>query len=130
MLCTSMEYHVLVTLPLLILSVPFHFLLPVALTSSLISGIICVAAAVQADLPKNQTKIWSRPLVALLFFLQPIARGWARYQGRLGLHPTPPGAHARLDNLRKNRDRTRRGGGPTRRASGSPSASCRKRRAG
>ena len=28
MLCTSLEYHVLITLPLLILSVPFHFLWP------------------------------------------------------------------------------------------------------
>ena len=28
MLCTSMEYHVMITLPLLVLSVPFHFLFP------------------------------------------------------------------------------------------------------
>lgn len=101
MLCTSLEYHVLVTLPLLVLSVPFRFLFPVALTSSLISVMICVAAAFQADLPKNKKKIWSRPLVALLFFLQPIARGWARYQGRLGLHSTPPSAYERLDKLRQ-----------------------------
>jgi O-antigen biosynthesis protein len=99
MLCTSMEYHVLVTLPLLVLSVPFNFLLPVALTSPLISAVICVAAAWQADLPKNNRKIWSRPLIALLFFLQPIARGWARYQGRLGLQPTPSSAHERLESL-------------------------------
>lgn len=103
MLCTSMEYHVLITLPLLVLSVPFPFFLPVALTSPLISLAICVAAAWQADLPKNKKRIWSRPLVALLFFLQPIARGWARYQGRLGLQQTPPAARERLDLL-KQRD--------------------------
>src|SRR5262245_13565256 len=99
MLATSIEYHVLVTLPLLVLSVPFPFLLPVALTSSLISVMICVAAAWQADLPKNKKRFWSRPLVALLYFLQPIARGWARYQGRLGLQQTPSTANARLAAL-------------------------------
>ncbi len=103
MLCTSMEYHVLITLPLLVLSVPFPFLLPVALTSPLISVAICIAAAWQADIPKNKKKTWSRPLVALLFFLQPIARGWARYQGRLGLQQTPPAAKERLEML-KDRD--------------------------
>jgi len=103
MLCTSMEYHVMITLPLLVLSVPFSFLLPVALTSPLLSAVICVAAAWQADLPKNKKKWWSRPLVALLYFLQPIARGWARYQGRLGLQQTPPAAGERLEAL-KQRD--------------------------
>jgi hypothetical protein len=101
MLCTSMEYHVVVTVPLLVLSVPFPFLLPVPMTSVLLSALICVAAAIQADLPKNRKKLWSRPLVALLFFLQPIARGWARYQGRLGLQPTPAAARDRLESLRQ-----------------------------
>jgi len=103
MLCTSLEYHVMITLPLLVLSVPFPFFLPVAVISPLISLVICVAAAWQADLPKNKKRIWSRPLVALLFFLQPIARGWARYQGRLGLQQTPPAARERLELL-KQRD--------------------------
>ena len=100
MLCTSMEYHVMITLPLLVLSVPFGFLLPVALTSPLISIAICIAAAWQSDLPRNKKKVWSRPLVALLFFLQPIARGWARYHGRLGLQQTPPAARERLEALK------------------------------
>ncbi len=101
MLCTSMEYHVMITLPLLVLSVPFTFLLPVALTSPILSLLICIAAAWQADLPKSKKKWWSRPLVALLFFLQPIARGWARYQGRLGLQQTPPAARERLELLQQ-----------------------------
>ena len=37
MLCTTLEYHVLVTLPLWVLSVTFHLLLPLAITSLLIS---------------------------------------------------------------------------------------------
>ena len=37
MVCTTLEYHVLVTLPLWVLSVIFHLLLPMAITSLLIS---------------------------------------------------------------------------------------------
>jgi len=99
MLLTSFEYHVLVTAPLLVLSVPFGFLFPIALTSLLISLAVCVAAAWQAELPRNKLRWWSRPLVALLYFLQPLARGYARYQGRLGLRPTPNVADARLASL-------------------------------
>jgi len=88
MLCTTFEYHILVTLPLWILSVIFHHLFPLAVTSLAVSLGVCVAAGYQAALPRSKTRPWSRPLVALLFFLQPILRGWARYQGRL----LPPSA--------------------------------------
>ncbi len=57
--------------------------------ASLLSLGVCVVAGAQADLPRNKRRFWSRPLVALLFFLQPIVRGWARYQGRLNFGPTP-----------------------------------------
>ena len=90
MLCTSLEYHVLVTLPLLVLSVSFESLLPVALTSLLISVTLCVVAALQAGVPRRQQRFWSRPLIALLFFLQPIVRGWARYKWRLTVQSRPP----------------------------------------
>lgn len=89
MLCTALEYHLLMTLPLWILSVTWHHLLPLAVTSLLLSLGVCATAGIQAALPKNKTRWWSRPLVALLFFLQPMVRGWARYQGRLAL-PGPP----------------------------------------
>jgi hypothetical protein len=89
MLCTSLEYHALVNLPLLALSVSFPLLLPLAAASLLLTFGICVAAAIQADLPKGKTRFWSRPLVALLFFLQPIVRGWARHQTRLNLTTKP-----------------------------------------
>ncbi|MDQ6632199.1 MAG: glycosyltransferase [Verrucomicrobiota bacterium] len=97
MLCTSLEYHVLISLPLLILSVPFSYLWPLAIAAVLLSVSVCVAAAVQAELSKNKKRFWSRPLIALLFFLQPIARGWARYQGRLTIGPTPRVAYENLN---------------------------------
>jgi GT2 family glycosyltransferase len=99
MLCTTLEYHVLVSLPLWVLSGAFRLLLPVAITSLLISVSVCVAAAAQATLPKNKKRWWSRPLVAALFFLQPIVRGLARYQGRLTLRPTPVAAQPTLDSV-------------------------------
>ncbi|HWX19994.1 MAG TPA: glycosyltransferase [Candidatus Binatia bacterium] len=99
MLCTTLEYHVLVTLPLWILSVVFHYLLPVAITSLLISVGVCAAAGGQAALPRKKAPWWSRPLVTLLFFLQPVVRGWARYQGRLLLHPTHVASQQTLDSV-------------------------------
>ncbi len=80
---SSLEYHVLVTMPLLVLSSAFRLLLPLALTSLALSLGVCAAAAAQAELPRNKLRWWSRPMIALLFFLQPVVRGWARYQGQL-----------------------------------------------
>lgn len=99
MLCTTLEYYVLVALPLWVLSATFHYLLPLAMTSLLIPLGVCVAAAVQADLPRAQRRWWSRPLVAILFLLQPVARGWARYRHRLALRPTPIAVEHNLDSL-------------------------------
>lgn len=89
MLFTTLEYHVLVTLPLLVLSSSFPFLLPVALTSLGLSIGVCVAAAIQAEIPQKKRQFWSKPLVALLFFLQPIVRGFARYQWRITVRSMP-----------------------------------------
>src|ERR1017187_4229433 len=99
MVCTTLEYHVLVALPLWVMSVTFHLLLPMAIASLLISLGVCVAASAQAVLPRNRRRWWSRPLVGMLFFLQPIVRGWARYQGRLMLRPTPLAAQQTLDSI-------------------------------
>jgi O-antigen biosynthesis protein len=99
MACTTLEYHVLVTLPLWVASVIFHFLLPMAISSSLISLGVCLAAGAQAALPRTKRRWWSRPLVGLLFFLQPIVRGWARYRGRLMLRPAPLSVQPTLDSL-------------------------------
>jgi glycosyltransferase involved in cell wall biosynthesis len=89
MICTSLEYHGLVTLPIVLLSWLFPFLWPLATTSLLLSLGVCAAAAVQAELPATKRRFWSRPLVALLFLLQPLERGWARYRLRFERSPAP-----------------------------------------
>jgi glycosyltransferase involved in cell wall biosynthesis len=99
MLCTTLEYHVLISLPLWVLSVAFHPLLSIALLSTLLPLGICAGAGAQARLPRHKTHWWSRPLVALLYFLQPIVRGWARYQGRMVLRPSPAATLQNLDSL-------------------------------
>lgn len=96
MLGTSLEYHLLVTLPLGVLSLSFSGLLPLAISSGLISVGLCALAAAQAELPPRPRRWWSRGLVGLLFFLQPIWRGWTRYRWRLNVrsrpHPVRPSA--------------------------------------
>jgi GT2 family glycosyltransferase len=99
MLATSLEYHVLITVPLLVLAVPFHFLWPLGVASFCLSHALCVAAATQAPLDKSKERFWSRSLVAILCFLQPIARGWARYEGRLRINTTPASAFRRIASL-------------------------------
>jgi glycosyltransferase involved in cell wall biosynthesis len=96
---TSLEYYVLVVLPLLVLAGIIDEIKPVAITSLLLSAAVCIVAAVQADIRKRQERFWSRPLVALLFLLQPIVRGGARYHARIRLSTTPGEATRRLDFL-------------------------------
>jgi len=99
MLPTTLEYHVFATLPLWVLSVTFPLLLPIAIASFLISVGFCAAAGAQATLQKNKRRWWSRPLVALLFFLQPIVRGWERHQSRLALRLASEDARETLDSI-------------------------------
>jgi len=82
MFCTSLQFQLLVTLPLWLLTAWFTVVWPVAAAACLVSGGVCVAAGFQASIPPDRRRLWSRPLVALLFFLQPLVRGWARYKGR------------------------------------------------
>jgi hypothetical protein len=96
MLATSLEYHVLITLPLMVLSVPFRFLWPLAVASLGLSLGVCIAAAAQARIEKAKQRFWSRPLVAWLTFLQPMARGRARYEARLRVNTTPAEGLKRL----------------------------------
>lgn len=93
MLCTSLPFHLVITLPLLALSGWFPALFPVAVAALLLSAGVCVAAAVQSPVPADKRRVWSRPLVALLNFLQPIVRGWARYKQRVN-PPAPQAAGA------------------------------------
>ena len=99
MLCTTLEYYLFVTVPLWILTGIFHHLLPLAIASLLLPIGVCALAGAQAVLPKNKIEWWSRPLVALLFFLQPVVRGAARYRGRLAQRPLKLASQESLDSL-------------------------------
>jgi GT2 family glycosyltransferase len=99
MLLTTLEYHIIITLPLWVLSATFHLLWPVAATSLLLSATVCALAGAQASLPRSKRRWWSRPLVALLFFLQPIVRGWERHQSRLALRVEPEPGRETLDSV-------------------------------
>ena len=101
MLFTSLEYQVAVNLPLLALvdCLPGRLLIPVAAVSLMLSLGVCVAAAAQSELPRSKRRWWSRPLMAALYFLQPIVRGWARYQGRVSIGPVPRKSVESLESL-------------------------------
>jgi len=99
MVCTTLEYHVLVTLPLWVFSAAFPHLLPLPIASLALSLGVCATAGAQAAMPRQKVRWWSRPLVATLFLLQPIVRGWARYQHRLTPRPAPEAARPTLDSL-------------------------------
>lgn len=102
MLFTTLEYHLLVTLPLWVLAITFHHLLPLAIASLLTSMGVCIAAGAQAALPKNRTRWWSRPLVAILYLLQPIVRAWERHQSRLQLRLPVQTPRETLDSVSLN----------------------------
>jgi len=99
MLCTSVEYHLLISLPLVLLAVSTPLLVVPALISVLASLGICVVAAVQAGVPREKKRFWSRPLIACLYFLQPVVRGWVRQITRLdlGIRRHPGAVYPRLD---------------------------------
>ena len=99
MFFTSLEYITLVALPLCVLATAFDFLLAPALIALLIPAGVCTVAAAQSGLAGEKRRFWSRPLVALLFGLQPLVRGWARYHGRLSFHAKPLSAHETLDSM-------------------------------
>ncbi len=85
MFSTSLGYHVCINAPLLLLAFYFAPLVPLAVVSLGLSLGSCALAAAQAKLPRNKRRFWSRPLVALLFLLQPSIRGWARFKWRFTL---------------------------------------------
>ncbi len=90
MLSASLAYHVFIVLPLILLALYVEFVLPLAVAALAIPLGVCALAAAQANVPANKRRFWSRPLIALLFFLQPIVRGWARFKWRLNLRAGKP----------------------------------------
>jgi glycosyltransferase involved in cell wall biosynthesis len=97
MLVNSFEYHVLITLPLIVLSAIFRPLIPTAIAAALLPVVVSAIAAVQANIGRDKLRFWSRPLVGMLFFLQPVVRGWARYHGGFR---APTSRISRHENLR------------------------------
>lgn len=96
---TTLEYYVLVVLPLAVLALAFGLFPPLAIASALIPLSVVIAAAVQAPIAPGKHRFWSRPLVASLFFLQPIVRGAARYRGHLTMRHPDLSAQETLDSL-------------------------------
>ena len=96
---TTLEYHVLVTLPLVFLSAAWPLVAPLAITSLTVSIGTSFMAAAQATLPPAKERFWSRALITILFFLQPIVRGWARYRGRLTQRTMPEAVTSWLQSL-------------------------------
>lgn len=83
MLLTSLEYYLLVLAPLLLAIFWPSFWLLVGAAAALPVA-ICALAAYQAPISPSQRRAWSRPLVGLLYGLQPVARGLARYRTQWG----------------------------------------------
>ena len=83
MFCTSLHYHVFITMPLLFAASWLNILWPLPIAALGVCVAVCIAAGCQAIIPSDRERFWSRPLIVLLFFLQPLVRGWARYQTRL-----------------------------------------------
>jgi hypothetical protein len=107
MLVTAIEYWILWVLPLWVLAANLNPVIPVAAAATLLPVIVCAIAGVQAVLPPERLRWWSRPLVAWLFLLQPLVRGWARYRGRLLRRRSNGAVRENLDSatLRDGTDR-------------------------
>ncbi|MGB0578508.1 MAG: glycosyltransferase [Limisphaerales bacterium] len=102
---TSLERQVFITLPLVLLALVFDN--PILATLAVLAvgswlGVI-VYAGIRSDVPPKQRRWWSRPLVSLLYLLQPIFRSWARYKELFGWQL--PSLHSRetLDTLSSER---------------------------
>jgi hypothetical protein len=69
---------------------------PLPLLTLLTSLAVAIAAAARVELPAWQRQAWSRPLVALLYLLQPVVRGWPRYAHGLKRPSTPSAARTAI----------------------------------
>jgi len=88
-LVTSLEWHVMITLGGVLLTLVWPALWTLPMLTFAASLVVAISAAGYVDLPVWQRNRWSRPLTALLYLLQPIVRGWPRYAYRLHRSATP-----------------------------------------
>jgi glycosyltransferase involved in cell wall biosynthesis len=91
-LATSLEWHLLFTFGGLVLAALWPALWPLPVWSLLTSLLVAGLWSARARLPARHRRLWSRPLIASLYLLQPVVRGWPRYAGRLRISPAPPRA--------------------------------------
>ncbi len=96
---TSLEWHIVVTLGTFMLTALWFALWPLPVLAILASWAVAATAAARVELPPRQERFWSRPLVALLYLLQPVVRGWPRYAQRLVGTSTPRGARAAVRKI-------------------------------
>ena len=98
-LLTSLEWHVLVTLGTFLLTAIWAALWPLPVLAALASLTVATVAAAKVNISPGQRRWWSRPLVAWLYLLQPIVRGWPRYARRLVTTRTPAAARTAVRSL-------------------------------
>lgn len=79
---STLEYFGLFLLPLFCLSLFFKPIWLLFGLGALVPLSLAYRAGKEARLPLGKKRFWSRPLVSLLYLLQPIVRGWARYKGQ------------------------------------------------
>jgi glycosyltransferase involved in cell wall biosynthesis len=100
-LLTSMEWHVLFTLGGVVLASIWPALWPLPALSLLASLAVAAMAAQRVDVPLPHRRFWAKPLVAMLYLLQPIVRGWPRYARRLRRLETPRAARETVRAMAK-----------------------------
>ncbi|HUK81413.1 MAG TPA: glycosyltransferase [Verrucomicrobiae bacterium] len=100
-LLTSLEWHVMATLSGLVLAMMWPALWPLPVLTFLASLAVAAVATSRVTLPPWQRRFWSRPIVAAMYLLQPIVRGWPRYAHRLRRTETPTAARAAVRQLAK-----------------------------
>ncbi len=98
-LVTSLEWHVLFTLGGILLTLMWPALWPLPVLTFGLSLAVAALAASRVELPVWQRRPWSRPLVALMYLLQPIVRGWPRYARGLRRTETPTTARLKVREM-------------------------------
>lgn len=89
-LATTPEYLGLVALPAVLLALFVSPAWLIAVPLLVLPLMVVVLAGLQANISRSHSRWWSRPLVGLLFLLQPVYRGVARYRTRMRLTPAGP----------------------------------------
>jgi O-antigen biosynthesis protein len=93
-LLTSLEWHVVFTLGGVVLTALLPALWPLPVLTALATLSVAVLAASRAELAPAHRHPWSKPLVTLLYLIQPIVRSWPRYAQRLRAGEPPAQARA------------------------------------